>query len=426
MYPDLNHGPGFATSAPSRASVSAWRATVLIGFALAFGLAGYNVGWRKATARTSAPIIAVSEVHSSGEAAARPVWGRLETERIMLERPDRLLRNVPGYYQTYPWMFANTTKQQLVQLFGEAGLPVEQHAWLGNPDNWHELDAGYAIVPPPELVLELPPQARAHIYSQLARHPGNPFISDPFFLPATHTHIWFEQTSLSPATLQLVQKLSYPRQGQVCFSDLATIGRLIPEPERLPLLKLLSRTPAVRAFVRMESDADLSALVAYWGNSGNAEGLRPLLESLQRKPGNGRLDIAYLLPAFARDRLFTYPNPDTDPAATIVDCFWTAFNFQRHTPESRFLDPAQRGQHLAAEYDVVAGGRTLGDILVFYDRAGTAIHASVQVADDVVFTKNGATAFSPWILMKLSDMKAYYTTDHAPQIVVYRPRRPVR
>lgn len=426
MHPDSNHGPGSATSASLRASVNAWRAAALICLAIAVLLAGYNVVLRQATTRVSAPAVGIKgEAQSVGNETILPAWGRLETERILLERPDALLRNVEGYYHAYPWMFPNISKEQIRKLFAEAGLSEEQHQWLGKPDNWQKLDQGYAIAPPPQLVLELAPKARAHIYARLAHHPGNPFINDPFFLPATHTNVWFEQTSLSPTTIKLIQKLLYRRHGQVCFSDLATVGRQIPEPERLPLLKVLSRTPAVRAFVRIESQDDLSSLVTYWGKGGNAQELRPLLESLERRPTNGRLDVAYLLPAFARDRLFTYPDPDTDPAATIADCFWTALNFHRRTPESRFLEPAYRLQHLADEYEVVEGDLALGDILVFYDRAGTAIHACVQVAGDVVFTKNGSAAFSPWILMKLPDMKAYYTTDHAPRLVVYRARRPI-
>lgn len=428
MNSDSKHGHPSAANVPSRASWQVWRAAAVICFGVTVLLAGYNVRLREAAARTSQPtqpILDVSRVPSANDGVVLPAWGRLETERITLERPDRLLRNVPGYYQAYPWLFAHASKQQLEELFAGAGLPAEQHAWLGNADNWHKLDQGYAILPPDELVLGLPPRARARIYTELSHHPGNPFINDPFFLPATHTNIWFEQTSLSAATVRLVQGLLYPRHGHVCFSDLAAVGRRIPEHERLPLLKMLSRTPAVRAFVRIESQDDLAPLVAYWGSGGNARRLRPLLESLQRNPGGGRLDVVHLLPAFVQDRLFTFPDPDSDPAANIADCFWTALNFPRRTAENRFLDPAYRMEHLSAKYDVVEDGRTFGDILVFYDRAGTAIHACVQVADDVVFTKNGAAAFSPWILMKLSDMTAYYTTDHAPRMVVYRARRPI-
>lgn len=425
MNPDSNQADGAAPGVPPRAALYAWRAAALGCFAIAVLLATYNVRLRKANARISSPVVHVEETAGSADhSTSLPAWGRLETERIVLERPDTLLRNVEGYYQTYPWMFFHVSESELGKLFQEAGLPKEQHDWLGNPENWHQLDGGYAILPPHELVLEMPSTARAHIYTHLARHPGNPFINDPFFLPATHTNIWFEQTSLSSATVQLVQRLLYPRHGHVCFSDLAAVGRRIPEHERLPLLKMLSRTPAVRAFVRIESQDDVSPLVAYWGNGGNARRLRPLLESLERNPGGGRLDLVHLLPTFVQDRLFTFPDPDSDPAANITDCFWTALNFARRTPEDRFLDTAYRLQHLAAEYEVVNGERALGDILVFYDRVGTAIHACVQVADDVVFTKNGAAAFSPWILMQLPDMMAYYTTDRALRMVVYRARRP--
>jgi hypothetical protein len=70
----------------------------LVCFAIAVLLTGYNVRLRQASARISVPVGQVSETAvSASKPTSLPAWGRLEIERIVLERPDTLLRNVEGY-----------------------------------------------------------------------------------------------------------------------------------------------------------------------------------------------------------------------------------------------------------------------------------------------------------------------------------------
>ena len=48
----------------------------------------------------------------------------------------------------------------------------------------------------------------------------------------------------------------------------------------------------------------------------------------------------------------------------------------------------------------------------------------MHLAEDIVFTKNGATPNQPWILMKLEDVSATYLATELPQerlgMVVFR------
>jgi hypothetical protein len=46
----------------------------------------------------------------------------------------------------------------------------------------------------------------------------------------------------------------------------------------------------------------------------------------------------------------------------------------------------------------------------------------VYLADDFVFTKNGANVISPWLIMKLSDVIDRYSVREEPTIQIYRPR----
>jgi hypothetical protein len=52
-----------------------------------------------------------------------------------------------------------------------------------------------------------------------------------------------------------------------------------------------------------------------------------------------------------------------------------------------------------------------GDVILFMASEKEAIHSAVYLADDIVFTKNGSSERSPWILMKMENLTAYYQTS---------------
>jgi len=56
------------------------------------------------------------------------------------------------------------------------------------------------------------------------------------------------------------------------------------------------------------------------------------------------------------------------------------------------------------------------------DNASMAIHMCVYIADDVVFTKNGASLVAPWTLMKLPEMLKVYQPEQPIVLVGYRKK----
>jgi hypothetical protein len=132
------------------------------------------------------------------------------------------------------------------------------------------------------------------------------------------------------------------------------------------------------------------------------------------------IDIAHLLPAFARQRLYTYSLPLEDQAERKEDCYWTAFNFFRHIPEDRYGDAASVKAAFAADYYIVQDEPTFGDIILLLNDHGMTIHAAVYIAEDIVFTKNGAGFAHPWLLMESLDLQATYTGEKPPRMIVYR------
>ncbi|HAV62660.1 MAG TPA: hypothetical protein DCY13_09870 [Verrucomicrobiales bacterium] len=351
-------------------------------------------------------------------------WGTLELTPIYLERPDHLLESIDEYFGHRPWVFANAGIPELQRFFAAVDLTNDQRRWLADDSNWLVENGLISLLPPHDLVLQLSPEARRRIYLHLSAIPGNLFKNDPFLVPAARERHWFTDSGLSDETVQLVRSLMYPRGELLLFSDLAAVGSRIPVEERPRLVRTLSRVEAVQARLLITADSDLDAIGRYWGTGAGARTARAVLSALKRRPEGGRLDISYLLPPFARERLYTFPDPETDELAGLKDCFWTAMNFQSRLPDRRMLDPDFRIARLQENYDLVQDDPQLGDILVIKDAGGTAIHACVYIASGVVFTKNGASQFSPWVLMTFADMASYYDVGNPPRLTIHRQRKP--
>ena len=196
----------------------------------------------------------------------------------------------------------------------------------------------------------------------------------------------------------------------MCFSDTPQAFTRIPGiPERRRLVKVLARQSALLMKLRVTPGTDTAALTAYWAKGGRAKDVAPLLESLGKVPGGATMDVAHLLPPFARKRLNSYPFPPTEPNKPLPDCFWTVMNFFNEPPDDRYHDDAVWRKELELDYTPVAEA-TFGDLVFFLRPDGIPLHAAVYIADDVVFTKNGGNLGQPWILMKLEDVLAKYPT----------------
>ena len=70
----------------------------------------------------------------------------------------------------------------------------------------------------------------------------------------------------------------------------------------------------------------------------------------------------------------------------------------------------------------MTGRPKYGDIYLFTLPNGDVLHSCVHLADNIVFTKNGATPSSPWILMTLDDVIAFYPSNLPLDIQRYRPK----
>ena len=352
-------------------------------------------------------------------------WGRIEYTPLALDRPEEYFTN--DFSQAAPrtlWIFRNQTEQQLHDVLGAFDFTEATRAWLTNRAHWQFTPRAIVLAPTPELVVSLSPATRQKFYQLLAQNPENVLHATPFRFRADGFDDWFADCGLSREKIALVRNLTYEQDGGLCFADAPTFAALSTPEETKSIIKCLWRVSTFVAKLRVGPDTDVDKLMQYWSPLGPAREYRPLIESMTRVPEGATLNLSYLLPAFARLRLYTYPNPhDRDVARE--DCFWSSMNFFNTMPDNRFFNPEHTQKVLDADYARVRDeSRRFGDLLMLTSANNQALHMCVFIADDMVFTKNGANTQQPWVLMKLPEMLGQYEKAKPFQVRVYRRRAP--
>jgi hypothetical protein len=347
-------------------------------------------------------------------------WGRLSFSRILIEPPEDFIPVVFTSPQPIAWHLPAADAAAAARFWQEVGLAPAVAARLQGTAPG-ESGGGRVIRPDPEAVLALSPADRAKLYTALAADPRNALQRDPFRCRSDAVEDWFEGSGLPDDVVALTRRLLYERNGSMYFSDHDLVLPRIPTAAgRIRYIKVMSRKTALLGHLRVDRSADVDALVRYWGQGRRSKDIEPLLQSLARRPEGGDIDLVHLLPPFARRLLYTYPIPSDDPADLAHDCHWTSLNFYSTQPDNRFADIEQARLALLRDYYRVNGAPALGDIVMLVRPDGQGVHSCVYVADDVVFTKNGAAFSVPWTLARLENVVAFYTVTEPLEVRRYR------
>jgi hypothetical protein len=189
---------------------------------------------------------------------------------------------------------------------------------------------------------------------------------------------------------------------------------------KIALLKQLTHKSSVILNLEVPADAEaVDKLADYYGVNGRRDKIEPLLHALSDS-GGGNLGLANMLPAFARARIYRFPDPlpgkDISP-----DCHWTTFNFfSRNQPDDSLNDAATVGKVLGENYHAVNGEPQFGDVVLLTLPDGSSIHSATYIADNIVFTKNGPSLASPFIFSTIEDMLAFYPNSESIRLTYYR------
>ncbi len=336
-------------------------------------------------------------------------WGRLTYVPITLSPPLEYLSQASEVdSEQVAWHFRGTTPARLPDLLSEIGLSDSLRQKLlslaeSNPDI-----EGATIHPPREIVLGLSTEDRSALYALLAAFPDNLDQRRAFRFCGGSLDEWLGDSPLSPETRELIAPLVYEYGTFLFFADLRSVAPSLRSPdERLALIGALSKEATFLVRLELSEESDLETLVEYWGRGGRTNDVRPIVESVCRTGRSESVEISYLLPPFARRRLYTYEVLPVDQSPSRHGAHWTALNFFATEPDDRFGDPEQAIRALEANYYRIHANPRLGDLVVFYF-GDDIVHSAVFIADDVLLTKNGAGPSRPWMLMKLEDMKCYY------------------
>jgi hypothetical protein len=393
----------------------------LVTFSVALVAAGGLLGYvlqRPAAAKTPSDGARASTTNPDAAPAVIPAWGELVTSDIELEAPEEYVAYELKNIRPPQWQFPGLDLGQVRGLLGTCGLTPEQIARGMAPGALTTAGAVTLIRPDDELVLSLAPDSRRRLYRELGQLPGNELMQYPYIYPTGAGCL--RQNKLGREVNGMIRKLLYPRGDNQCFSDINTVmGHVTNPADRLKLLMLLSRQPAVEASLRIRPNTDVEKVLGYWGKGARLKDLRPLLESMTRVPDGGQLSLLHLLPPFARQRLHTFPMP-AQPGDPNMDCHWSALNFFNETPDNRLGDPGVAVGYIQANYYPIAEPTSYGDLICFADDKGRAFHSAVYLAGDLVFTKNGNNMAQPWKLARLGSLKAYYELDVPTRMYAWR------
>lgn len=352
-----------------------------------------------------------------------PPWGELVVQEIEIERPEEYA-DFDAEPARDTWALGGYTKEKARELLVRVKMEPAQIERALSASMLTEDANGIAITPDEQLVLSLSETGREQLYRALSADPRNRYMRDPARLRVGDVERWFAGSTLSPGALALIQKLVYARGEVINFSDYPLVLQHINDTkERVEFSKVLSRQHALLVKLRVRPDTDLDRVLGYWAVGGvHSKDLRPLLESLKRLPNGGSLNVAYALPPFARQRLYTFAAPVGKADSRTMNCHWSTLNFFNEQPDDRMADPAYAVPYVENNFWVIAHPSRFGDRIFLVNSRGEAVHSAVYIADDIVFTKNGQGIAQPWLLMHMKDMVSYYSSLESISVVIYRER----
>jgi hypothetical protein len=382
-------------------------------FVLAGIIAGFAAGWRlgydrAADRRRQLP---------SGSILCKPgPWGDLSYTPFTIAAPDDLLPIRAMESDGTRWFLKGYTADSFVTLLQSTSLNFDlQHQYLA-PSVLHVYQDGIELTPTADLVFALPDDARTRIYTILAQFPEND--SELHFMSVNSVDEHFVGSGVSSSTMALFRRLCCQRGNYLVFSGVSAILSRLPNyDDKLRFVKALTRERTMLLRLHITPKSDVDALTEYWGKGTWNTDVRTILQSLTQISDGTWMNILMVMPPLPTEEIYDYPtvadNPLDGPPVNR-DCHWTSLNFFRDVPDNNFGKPNYGLVELKENYSPVQGDPSYGDVVLFAKPDGAIIHSAVYIADDICFTKNGATAVHPWMLATVSDLIDHYSFELDP------------
>lgn len=338
-------------------------------------------------------------------------WGRLTLTPLTISPTDESLP--PGWSRPSPttWLFPGHTPVTLKAFLGDLKLFADEKTDLLDTTRWKTETDGVRVFPKPDTILSLDQKTRLAIYAQLARHPDNRSYQRPWSIKKSAFASALAASDLAEETRQLIERVSYVVSNRVFVADAASVvGFLNDEEEKIRAIQFLKSAETYVVDLNIQPGDALINKLSYWGDQTSQKSIRPILESMTHSEDGGHLDIIHVLPAFARDHLYTYPDPAQAADGIRRDCHWSSLNFFSTEPDDQFGASAYVQQYVVENFYQSADAPAFGDIIFFTTRDGETVHSATYLAANLSFTKNGDDVHQPWIIMDVNDLEELYSS----------------
>ena len=342
-------------------------------------------------------------------------WGELYATPFKISAPEELLPLRKLEESGTRWGFPHAHYSDVVSLLESTGMPANLMAELMAPEVLIQNPEGMEMRPADKTLLALPAGPRKKLYQALLKHPEN--RGQLMFVHKDTLGDRFGATHNGEHTLMLFKQLCCEHGDYMVFSGFSVVLAQLPTyEEKRDFMRGLTSQRTLTLRILVKPGSDTSALANYWGRGVKGTDVRTIFESIAATPTGGTLGVINVMPPLPSSQMFFYPIPDNplNGPAPVRDCHWTSFNFFQDVPDPQLSSPAYFMQKLKGDYTPAAGDPRYGDIALFSKPAGGVVHSAVYLADDILYTKNGATFTYPWMLETMTDLLKQYSFQVEP------------
>jgi hypothetical protein len=351
------------------------------------------------------------------------IWGTLEYYPIRLEPPTTQLWNTLFSERTV-WNFGVLTETGALAELRGIGFREEILEALRSEGAWVRAKSGLEVTVPDSVLEGITPENRLALAEWL--HANNyDFYNRIIVNIEGGDFSAFTPDKVSPDILELVRSRSFVRNGVLSFMDLPYVIRKIGDDKeaRETFIRTIFSTRSLVVRLIIDETTDRASIVDYWSQGGRASRVESMVKGVQATMGVDKIDIVHLLPPLPRRYLYAFSRISDTGVHNTPDCFWASVHFFKRNPSPRVLDSLSLEHYLAHDFTEVPEeeGLRFGDIVCLLRPDNNSfLHSYVHIADDIVFTKNGASYVHPFILTLKSDMMSRYLHEGEFNTRVYR------
>jgi len=348
-------------------------------------------------------------------------WGKLEYYQIRLEPPTSQMRGALLKEHT-TWNFGSLTETGVLAALDTIGFSGEIMTLLESGGTWERGKNGLLLSVPDGVIEGLTPENRAALADWFKLH-NTPFHNQIVLNIEGGDFSAFDGGKVSAETLAAVKSLSFLRNGVLSVMDLPYLMKKIgnnPE-EKEHFVRAIFSTRSLIVRLVIDETTDTQSVIDYWSQAGRISRVESMVRGVEMTMGVDKIDIVHLLPPLARRYLYAFSNLSDTGVNNTPDCFWASIHFFKRNPSPRVLDALSFEHYLERDFTEIDGELRFGDLVCLLRPADNSfLHSYVHIADDIVFTKNGASSVHPFILTLKSDMMSRYLQEGEFTTKVYR------